>query len=697
MSAINQATSLKFLPNPWMRALRIAWVILAVLAAGVFIASIPGYLLRLPNAPHGSALVAEPPNLRIGMHLAGVIASMSAALLSMALAWVLFRQKLNERMVVFLSFYLLVFGISSGPLGALFSLYPNAEPLILKFMEGILFGPMTIALLILFPNGRLVPSWTRWIVLASLPLIPVSLVIEDLFSATFSSTLIWVGIVWSFAVFYFALYAQIYRYRKTSSLPERQQTKWFVFGIALWLLFIMISTVPYIKIQSLLPGSPLPWWISVGQLIWYSSTTIIPISLTIAVWRYRLYDIDIIINRTLVYGVLTASTMGIYVVFVGLLGNLFQGQSGSFIAFLTTGLVAVLFQPLRNRLQGMVNHMMYGERDNPISILSKLGKQMERTTSPHDALWGIVETIAQTLKLPYAAIEFEKNDRLNVIASFGQPLKETVRFPIIYQTENIGSLVVSPRFPNEPFSDIDNSLLENVAGQTGAVAQAARLTEDLLRSRQNLVTAREEERRRIRRDLHDGLGPTLASQGLKIAAVSQLLTIDPEKAQKILEELASQNETSVAAIRRLVYGLRPAALDELGLISAIRDYATELDQGAYKTVLVVDIDTPNEDLPTLSAAIEVAAYRIATEALTNVSRHSRANKCIVSFKVTSKLGRQTLHLEITDDGSGLVADRKTGVGLTSMRERAEEIGGSFRINSNPGQGTQVVAHLPLSE
>jgi len=621
---------------------------------------------------------------------------MSAALLSFALAWVLYRQKPNERMAVYISFYLLVYGISSGPLGSLYSLFPDVTPYFLEIVEGALFGPMTIALLMLFPNGHLVPSWTRWIVLASLPLILFSLSVENFFSTTFTFFPFWAGIAWSLAIYGFALYSQIYRYRMVSSISERQQTKWFVFGIVLWLFFVIISTISYIQIQNLPPGSLIPWWASVSQLIWFSSTTFIPISLMIAVWRYRLYDIDIIINRTLVYGVLTACTMGIYVLIVGILGNMFRGQNRSIIAFLTTGLVAVIFQPLRNRLQRAVNQLMYGERDNPISVLSKLGQQLKETASPNAALSGIVKTIAQTLKLPYTAIEFGHKTNLQVTASFGHPQEDIIRFPITYQTENIGSLAVAPRSPGEPFSDIDNSLLENVAGQTGAVAQAARLTEDLLRSRQNIITAREEERRRIRRDLHDGLGPTLASQGLKIAAARQLLTSDPEKAQKILNELVSQTEASVAEIRQMVYGLRPAALDELGLVNAVRDYAAVLNMDNTQSTLSVDVQEPKEGLPTLSAAIEVAAYQIAIEALTNVSRHSQAKHCVVSFEISNPVEGQMLQLEIKDDGVGLIQGIKTGIGLTSMNERALEINGSFQTKSIPDQGTRITARLPLT-
>lgn len=225
--------------------------------------------------------------------------------------------------------------------------------------------------------------------------------------------------------------------------------------------------------------------------------------MTIAVTRSRLWNIDVVINRTIVYGGVTAATMALYVLVVGTLGNLLQIGNSTFIAFLTTGLVAILFQPLRNRLQRGVNRMMYGERDNPVAVLSKLGDELEHTGSPEDALISITETVAQTLKLPYVAIELGKNSE--IAASYGIPKPDVLRLPMLYQTETSGYLVVAQRSPGESFSSSEHQLLENIAQQAGAAAHAVKLTADLRLSRQNLVTAREEERCRIRQDLHDGL------------------------------------------------------------------------------------------------------------------------------------------------------------------------------------------------
>jgi signal transduction histidine kinase len=375
--------------------------------------------------------------------------------------------------------------------------------------------------------------------------------------------------------------------------------------------------------------------------------------------------------------------MAMYILVVGALGNLLQVGNSTFIAFLTTGLVAILFQPIRDRLQRGVNRMMYGERDNPVSVLSKLGEALENTGSPEDALSSITKTVAMTLKLPYVAIELGENHE--IAASYGIPKDEVLKLPMLYQTETSGYLVVAPRSPGESFSASENQLLENIAHQAGTAAHAAKLTADLRISHQRLVTAREEERRRIRRDLHDGLGPQLASQTLTLAAVRRLLSEDPQAADELLKEAIKHAQTATEDIRRVVYDLRPPALDDLGLDGAIRAQAQRFESDK----LQIDLRVP-ETMPSLPAAVEVACYLIFQEALTNVVRHANADRCNISITINDGL-----ELEIKDDGQGLAQDHPLGVGLNSMRQRAEELGGSFQIDSSPHAGTRIITHLPL--
>jgi signal transduction histidine kinase len=317
-----------------------------------------------------------------------------------------------------------------------------------------------------------------------------------------------------------------------------------------------------------------------------------------------------------------------------------------------------------------------------------------------------VETVAQTLKLPYVAIETMTHDRLesqpltdspsnsisSPIVAYGTPQPDVIRFPLIYQTETIGQFIVARRAPGEALSPMDRHLLENIAHQAGMAVHAVNLTADLQRSRQHLVTAREEERRRLRRDLHDGLGPNLASQGLKLAAIKQSLESNPSAVIPLLVQVMQQNKSTVDEVRRLVYGLRPPALDELGLVSAIRDHVAGMDG---KSTLQIEITQPEGGLPVLSAAVEVAAYRIILEALTNIIRHAQARHCAIQFSLSQSASNDVLGIEIQDDGRGMPDVHRAGVGLRSMRERAEEIGGSCVIESNSRQGTCIVVKIPL--
>jgi signal transduction histidine kinase len=481
------------------------------------------------------------------------------------------------------------------------------------------------------------------------------------------------------------------RFRRSKGV-ERQQLKWMAYAGVILILGVALGLV----LESTLPNSQVAS--ELGIIITSVAQLGIVLAAAVAILKYRLYDIDILINRTLVYGGLTAITMGIYILVVGYLGELLQVQNNSIIPFLATGLVAVIFQPMRLRLQGLVNHMMYGERDDPFNVISKLSSKMEAASQPEVVLPTVVETVAQMLKLPYVAIAITKSKTNDVIAATGQPQGELEKFPLIHQSEVIGQLIVGCRGPGENFSDSELKLLRNIARQAGVAVHGVQLTTDLRHSRQQLVTAREEERRRLRRDLHDGLGPVLASQSLKIAAASQLLKTDQMKAEQLLEEINSQNEATLEEIRELVYGLRPPALDELGLVGAIRDFSAGLKLNSNSsTALQIDFHEPNGGLPPLPAAIEVAAYRIVTEALTNVSRHSNAHRCEVSFRIETGNGSRVFMFDIADDGEGLPLKRKPSVGMASMRERAEEIGGSIQIESNQNHGTKVSARLPFAE
>lgn len=467
------------------------------------------------------------------------------------------------------------------------------------------------------------------------------------------------------------------RYRRSQGI-ERIQMKWPIAAIVFYLLLSpIVWTLPELTTFDQKFGYPITW----------SMALLFPISIGIAIVRHRLFDIDIVINRTLVYGILTALIIVLYVAIVSGLGGFFQTQISALNGLIATGVIAVIFQPLRERLQRLVNRVLYGESDHPGVVFSRLAHHLETAETPSAILPNLVQTIAHLLKIPYVAIWLPvAADQMEPVVVWGEVSNDVQTIPLTYQNEAIGHLVVTPRGPHEQFSRHEQQLLATIAALTATTVRAVQLSDELSRSRQRIVSAREEERRRLRRDLHDGLGPQLASQTLGLEAVAQLMQTNPPKAQVLLESLKTQAQDAILDVRRLVYDLRPPALDDLGLIGALRQSASRYETGVLR--FHIDIPQPLLELP---AAVETAVYRIAQEAMTNVVRHAGATLCRVRLYCTET----HLIVEVCDNGRGISQHQAHGVGLQTMKERTTELNGQYMIESLPDGGTQVHARLPL--
>jgi len=695
----------------WLFIARAVWAAVAALTVGLFIAGIPAEFAQLqlgcPTPACASSGGLTPVELHLLENLGlsrdffaayGVALDVVFAVVYAAVAALIFWRRSADRLALFVALALLTFGTATQPftMNALTTAYPvwRLPVAALHFVGSASFS----LFLYLFPDGRFVPRWTRWVALVWIAWLLPRYWFPDWPPSGSDTWLAWPNlVVWSGALGA-VVYAQTYRYRRISNRVQRQQTKWVVFGIAMALtgFFGVNLTVSSIAPAPTSAGALAT--LMVAAALMYLALLLIPLSIGIAMLRYHLFDVDVLINRTLVYGTLTACVIGLYVLVVGYLGVLFrmaEGHGSLAISLLATGLVAVLFQPLRDRLQRGVNRLMYGDRDDPYAVLSRLGQRLEAVLAPEAVLPTIVATVKESLKLPYAAIALKEGDAFAVAAASGIPVDDALRLPLVYQNETVGQLLLGPRASGETFTPADRRLLDDLAREAGVAVHAVRLTTDLQRlaadlqrSRESLVAAREEERRRLRRDLHDGLGPTLASLAQRLDTARILVPRDPDGAAALLVDLKAQVKATIADIRQLVYALRPPALDELGLVSAIREHAAYYNQA---NGLRVSIESP-ERLPPLPAAVEVAAYRIALEALTNVARHARAQTCRIRLDIAEA---QALCLEITDDGDGLPAGSHAGVGLTAMRERAVELGGECRIDSGPARGTRVWARLPL--
>jgi signal transduction histidine kinase len=606
-------------------------------------------------------------------------------------------------------------------------------------LMGLLGSVFLVVFFYRFPDGRFVPRWTRhaaiawaaWCVAGYLT--PTSWPINQDPDGGSIFPVLAVPFVGS------ALGAQVWRYRRVSTPVQRQQAKWVVCGLAAAFAGVFadafLGELPLFDPES----EPLAFLL-LNAVSFHGALLLIPLSIGIAILRYRLFDIDALISRALVYGALTIGVTGFYVAVVGYLGTLVQAEGDTghlLISLVATGVIAMLFQPVRAWLQRGVNRLLYGDRDDPYAVLSQLGRRLAGTLAPEDALQRVLETVASALKLPHAAIWLVDGDTLHLAAVHGNaPARETVRdgvaiaalrdapgglgtatfdprgafraaltetglalaLPLSHHGELAGALCLAPRGPGEAFSAADRRLLANIAGHAGAAAQAVRLTAalhaslaDLRQSRERLVVAQEDERRRIQRDLHDDLGPTLASIRMRLeGCLQEAQAVAPRLAPE-LERLDALVGQATADLRRLVYDLRPPTLNQLGLVPALRQHVERFGRDTGLTVHLSS--APDLAVP---AATEVTVFRVVQEALVNVRKHARAAR--VEVRLTRE--GDWLALAIADDGCGLAPagpNAETGTGLGSMRERAELLGGTLAVTSRPGGGTVVLLRVPAAE
>ena len=388
------SSSATTLSGRWLLLVRAAWVIIATLALGLFVASVPGYVFNVLEAGQAGwmARVEASDGLVSALGVLGVLASVTTALVCMTLGVVLFWRRSNDWMVVFTSSYLLLYGtIMAGPLEWAEGFYLWWPPLAVDLVQPLLLTTPTVALIILFPDGRLVPHWTRWLILLSVPL---------LISILYLPLLYW-G-VYMFVLVSGAIYAQVYRYRYVYTPSERQQTKWVSFGLILWWLLILILYIPYSIESSLPPDSPLPWWTLYSSVYWLT-LAIVPLSLSIAVLRYRLYDIDIIINRTIVYGSLTLMLALVYFGGVASLQYIFRALTGyaeqqQLVIVVSTLAIAALFNPLRRRIQSFIDHRFYRRKYDARKTLDDFSARLREETNLDNLNAELITVVEETMQ-----------------------------------------------------------------------------------------------------------------------------------------------------------------------------------------------------------------------------------------------------------------------------------------------------------
>lgn len=476
--------------------------------------------------------------------------------------------------------------------------------------------------------------------------------------------------------------AMIRRLRRATG-TERIQLQWIAWNTVI----LLAGYTVHIGMAATEPDDPR--WLVFAASVWGLALNSVAVVTGIAILRYHLFDIHVIISRTLVYSLLTLGVVGIYLVVVVVFDALVGGAARErvLLSLVLTAGIALLVQPLRDRLQVVANRLVYGERDRPEIVLARLGGQLEASARPEVILPRMTRTIVETLKLPHAAVALGEGSEARIAAEFGQPGSVQVSFPMQYQGDRIGELRVTPRTPREGFSFEDRRLLIGIARQAAVAAYAVGVTGDLRRAREALVKTREEERRRLRRDLHDGLGGHLAALVMQVGIARKTMARDAVAADRILDELQDEMRGAIADIRQLIHGLRPPALDEFGLVLALRSRLLAFQHG-HEGGVFIRLVAP-EPFPTLTAATEVAIFRIVEEAVTNVVKHAHASKVTITLAY-----EEDVQLVIEDDGIGMGDALGNGVGLHSMRERTDELGGRLNVQSSRA-GTCVRAWFPI--
>lgn len=413
---------------------------------------------------------------------------------------------------------------------------------------------------------------------------------------------------------------------------------------------------------------------------------VLPVTIGIAILRHRLFDIRLVLSRTLTYLLLVIAIVAVYALLLFLTGRFFSNRTVG--GLLAVGVVAIAVHPGYLSLRRQSERWVYGLRSDPHAAIRLLADRAE-AADPDGLIAAVTEAVAVALRVTRVWVEPPASGPTESGPDEPAPDEpgpdELLRTRMVHRGELVGYLAVEVP-EGRDFSQPDRDLLVDLTGYAAILVRSEQLNDELRESRSRIVAGREEERRRLRRDLHDGLGPTLAATVLKLNAAQS--RTDPTERDSLIAETRDEVKEAITEVRRLVDELRPPAIDEVGLLDAIRQRASALS--GTVTFEVTGTDALAQRHAQLPAAVEVAAFRIASEAMTNVVRHSGATRCLVRVELNG-----AFQLTVSDNGRGTDRTDSHGVGWNSMRERAAELGGTCTINNHPDGGLTVRAVLPL--
>ncbi|MGH2725013.1 MAG: histidine kinase [Actinomycetota bacterium] len=577
-----------------------------------------------------------------------------------------------------------------------------------SWMWVFFFTPLVVFLPLLFPDGRL-PS-RRWLWLAipagvamgAIGVIfaldpgplpdyrapiqnPVGVAAFEGWAPIVEQQAFMVPVVLAAA----SLVSLVVRYRR-STRQVRQQIKWFLFGVSLLVAWFVVS----IPVEAL--GGLPPLLDSVLSALVFMT---LPVGAGIGILRHRLFDVDVVVNRAVMYTTLGALFTGVYVGLVVGMGALVGTRGNVLLTAAATAVIAVAFHPVREWARRLADRLVYGRRATPYELLSEFADRVGGAYSTEDVLPRMARLIGEGTGAARALIWLRLGGELRPAAGWPhksedvQPVPlagndlptlpgEEAAFAVRDRGDLLGALAVILK-PGETLTPIQEKLLQDLAGQAGLILRNVRLIEELRASRQRLVAAQDQERRRLERDIHDGAQQQLVALAVNLRLARTLSTRDRAKADELLERLQGEAQEALENLRDLARGIYPPLLADQGLPAA-------LEAQARKSPLPVEVHP--DGLGRYPAEAEAAVYFCVLEALQNVAKYAEASR--VSVRVWTDDG--SLAFAVEDDGRGFdTATTTPGAGLQNMRDRLEALGGTLRIESQPGRGTTVRGTIPV--
>jgi signal transduction histidine kinase len=490
------------------------------------------------------------------------------------------------------------------------------------------------------------------------------------------------GILIGFLLGLAAASSLILRIRRSTG-DQREQLKWFSFAAAI-LVVSIIATSPLLNAPPFLASLAFP---------------LLPIASGVAILKYRLYDIDVVINKTVVFTVLVAFATIVYLAIVVGIGTVIGRTNNVILSILATAIVAVAFQPLRARARRLANRLVYGTRATPYEILSEFSGRVGGSFATEEVLPRAAQLIGRGTGASRAEVWLRVGDELSLAAVWpdGDPLGRTLALeagelpsmdgaslsvPVRHRGELLGALALTKPL-NEPLTPAERELVTDLASQAGLVLRNVSLIAELRASRQRLVRAQDEERRRLERNLHDGAQQQLVALAVKVRLAQSLVGREDDRARDILDEVQTDSRSALEELRDLARGIYPPLLADQGL-------AVALEAQARKSPIAVRIEP--DGVGRYPSEIEATVYFCALEALQNVAKYAEASN--VTIRLLSE--DEALRFEIVDDGRGFdPASTGYGTGLRGMADRLDAIGGSLEIESSIGKGTTVIGIVPV--